>query len=150
MGKAGKTIEEVKVARFHGSQVLTSNTATFGDRVDTKGYDSAMIEINVGILPSPCTLSAILYEQETNNGDQSLVPVTGANLGVISSSNAQSIVTGAIETKNYKRYLALRLQGNTVGGANPTIGISATVHLSRADVVPVDNTPVFDVDGTGN
>ena len=143
MGTVREIIESVMVKDMHPPVVLGSTTATFGNHIDTMGFDSAVIKLSVNTFSAPATLSAILYEQEANNGDLTLVPVTLANLGVITGNGANQLVTGAIATKNFKRYLALRLQAGQSNGANPTIGVSAQILLGKADKEPVVNGPVF-------
>ena len=130
--------EEIKVTRMHATKNLVAVTATFGNHIDTQGFASAVIQLSVGAFSAPCTLSAILYEQETNNGDLTLVPVTLGNFGVITGNDAPQSFVGGIETKNYKRYLALRLQASQSNLANPTIGVSANLILGKAIKEPAD------------
>jgi hypothetical protein len=145
MGTVRGVVESVLVKEMHPPVVLSAVTATFGNHIDTQGYDNAVIKLSVNTFSAPATLSAILYEQEANNGDLTLVPVTLANLGVITGSGANQTVIGAINAKNYKRFLALRLQAGQSNGANPTIGVSATILLGSADKEPVGNAPVFNL-----
>jgi hypothetical protein len=138
-------VEKVNIKAAHCPITIVSETVTFGNHIDTAGFDSAVIALSVAPFSAPATLSAILYEQEANNGDLTLVPVTGGNLGLITGNDAVQNFIGGIEVKNYKRYLALRLQGSLSRTANPTIGVAAAIILGKADVEPVSNSAVFDV-----
>jgi hypothetical protein len=138
--------EQLKIVRMHATKTLVTTGATFGQHIDTQGFGSAVIQLNVGAFSAPATLSAILYEQETNNGDLTLVPVTLGNLGLITGNDAPQSFIGGIETKNYKRYLALRLEGSQSRTANPTIGVSASIILGKAIKEPADpGTAVFNL-----
>jgi hypothetical protein len=139
-------VEQVKVVQAHAPVVLNSTTATFGLRADTRDYDSAVIELNVGKYAGPATLSAILYEQETDDGDLTACPVTLGNFGELTGTSNQ-VKIGGIETKNYKRYLSLRLQASQSRSANPTISVAANFILGKSDSNPVSNSAVFDVTG---
>jgi hypothetical protein len=143
MGQVRQVVEEILVQQMHPPVVLTGVTATFGQSVDVTGYDSAMIELNVGTFSAPVTLSAILYEDSKDQGDTAKVPVTLANLGVITGAGVNTLKVGGIASRNYKRYLSLRLQAGQSNGANPTIGISANMLLGKANKEKVPNSPSF-------
>jgi hypothetical protein len=143
MGRTREVVEEIYSLDLHPPVVLNATTATFGNAIDTQGYDSAVIKLSVGKFSAPATLSAILYEQEVSDGDLTLVPVTLGNLGVITGNDANRLVVGGIATKNFKRYLKLRLQAGQSNGANPTISVAASIQLGKADKEKVPNTPVF-------
>ena len=143
MFRIQELVESTLVKDMHPPVVLTAVTATFGQSVDTQSFDSAVIKLSVNTFSAPATLSAILYEDSTDQGDLTKVPVTLANLGVITGSGANQIKIGGIATKNYKRYLSLRIQAGQSNGANPTIGISATMILGKAEKEIVSNSPVF-------
>jgi hypothetical protein len=147
MGRQREVVEEILVKTMHSPKVLTSTTATFGELIDTQGYDSAVIRLNVGTnFQAPATLSAILYEQESGaDMALNLVPVTLANLGTLTGNGANQAAIGGIATKNFKRFLALRLQASASNGANPTIGVSAVMLLGKADKEVVGNNPVFNL-----
>jgi hypothetical protein len=144
MGRVREVVEEILTQQMTAPQVLTGTTATFGAHIDCQSYESVMIELNVGAaFNSPATLSAILYEDSANGPDTSMVPVTLANLGLITGTGKNQIITGGIASKNFKRYLALRIQANNVGGASPTVPISANILLGKSELESVPNSPVF-------
>jgi hypothetical protein len=149
MPRIREVVEEILVKQMHPPVVLTGVTATFGQHIDTQGFDSAIIELSVNTFSAPATLSAILYEQDTNSGDLTLVPVTLANLGVITGSGVNQLAIGGIATKNYKRYLALRIQAGQSNLANPTIGIAANLLLGKAMKENVGNTVAFKLTDDG-
>lgn len=143
MSRIQEVVESTMVKDMHPPVVLTGVTATFGQSVDTQGFDSAVVKLSVNTFNAPATLSAILYEDSTDQGDLTKIPVTLANLGVITGTGANQLVVGGIATKNYKRYLSLRIQAGQSNGANPTIGISASMILGKADKEITAASPVF-------
>lgn len=143
MSRIQEVVESTLVKDMHPPVVLTGVTATFGQSVDTQGFDSAVVKLSVNTFNAPATLSAILYEDSTDQGDLTKIPVTLANLGVITGTGANQLVVGGIATKNYKRYLSLRIQAGQSNGANPTIGISASMILGKADKEITAASPVF-------
>lgn len=143
MSHIQEVVESILVKDIHPPVVLTGVTATFGQSVDTQGFDSAVVKLSVNTFNAPATLSAILYEDSTDQGDLTKIPVTLANLGVITGTGANQLVVGGIATKNYKRYLSLRIQAGQSNGANPTIGISASMILGKADKEITAASPVF-------
>jgi hypothetical protein len=131
---------------MHRAQVLSPGTATMGDIVDTKDYDEAMIILNVGNANSVSTLGAYLYESAQKT-TASMVRVTGAAFTLVNSAaTAQRVAVGNIKTKNYKRFLQLRLEAGGAAGA-PTICASATAVLGKSDKDPGDDaqTLAFDL-----
>lgn len=146
---SGKCFEDVKTVVMHRAQQLFSSTATYGDMVDTLGYDSAQIVLNVGICKGVTTLTASVYENHTWSGDTGIIAVTGADFTAVTSQATaqQKIQVGAIETKNYKRYLSLKLtRGDAVSGeSTPTLGVSAVCILSKGDTRPTGITPTFNI-----
>jgi hypothetical protein len=144
MGRVREVVEEILTQQSQAPQVLTGTTATFGTHIDCQSYESVMMELNVGAaFNAPATLSAILYEDSANGPDTSMVPVTLANFGVITGTGQNQKFVGGIASKNFKRYLALRIQANAVGGVNPTVPLSANMLLGKAELEVVPNSPTF-------
>ena len=141
-------IEAVQPVKMIAPTVVsTANAATFGAHVNVSAFDSAIVRLQVSAFGAPCTLSAKLYEQQTMDGDASLIPVTGADFGVISGSAQEQVFTAGIETKNYKQYLALRVAVSQNSGVAPTVGICADLIGGKPDNAPVVNNPTFWVTG---
>jgi hypothetical protein len=146
------TNEAVEVKALHNPVTINSTTATYGAWVDTRDYDSAAIVLNVGQIAGESTLTATVYEKDSASGsgfagDTGAVAVTGASITATRASGQQSVKIGNILTKNYKRYLALRISATTSNSANPTIGAAAEIVLSSADKNPTSQTATFDVEG---
>jgi hypothetical protein len=146
-GQIFTAIEAVAPIKLIAPTVLTSsNTVTFGAHANCGPYDSAIVRLQVAAFSAPATLSAILYESDKAD-DASLIPVTGANFGVISGSAQEQVFTAGVECKNYKQYLSLRLQPSASNTANPTIGVCADMIFAKPDNAPVVNNPSFWVTG---
>lgn len=149
MPHLNKIYQDTKAVVMHRAQTLSSATVTYGDAVDTRGYDSAEIILNVGKIQGITTLSAVLQEAEVWSGDSNWVAVTGASFTITGATGggSQQINIGAIETKSYKRYLALKLAATseTTAGSAPTIGVAVTAILGKGDKDPSGITPTFDL-----
>lgn len=151
---SGKIYQDTKTIAMHRAARLIGGSTTFGDPIDTRGWDSAKIVLNVGYVglnptdgvSGAGTVSAILYENSDHTGGGNaaagFIPVTGGNFGLISSGTLDNqVLVGAIECKNYKRYLALAI----MNGKAATIGIAATIELGKGDSLPGGNTATFDL-----
>jgi hypothetical protein len=139
----GKIGESTLAVVMHRAQTFDSVQVTYGDIVDTQGYDDGLIILNVGNAHATATIGARLYENANKNID-GMALVTGAKFPLINATNRNQIHLGNIKCKDYKRFLALRLDIGGVAGA-ATIGASATAILAKGDVGPSDNTLAFDL-----
>ena len=138
-------IESVMPVKMYAPNILSlSSGVSYGAHVNTVAFDSAIIRLQVGAFAGTVTLSAKLYEQQVMDGDASLIPITGADFGLITGATTEQTFTAGIEVKNYKQYLALRLQASP---AAATIGVAADLLGGKPDNAPVGNSPSFWVTG---
>ena len=138
-------IESVMPVKMYAPNILSlSSGVSYGAHVNTMAFDSAIIRLQVGAFAGTVTLSAKLYEQQVMDGDASLIPITGADFGLITGATTEQTFTAGIEVKNYKQYLALRLQASP---AAATIGVAADLLGGKPDNAPVGNNPTFWVTG---
>ena len=138
-------IESVMPVKMYAPNILSlSSGVSYGAHVNAAAFDSAIIRLQVGAFAGTVTLSAKLYEQQVMDGDASLIPITGADFGLITGATTEQTFTAGIEVKNYKQYLALRLQASP---AAATIGVAADLLGGKPDNAPVVNNPTFWVTG---
>jgi hypothetical protein len=138
-------IESVQPVKLYAPNLIsTGGGVSFGAHVNIANFDSAIIRLQVGAFAGTVTLSAKLYEQQTMDGDASLIPITGADFGVITGTTTEQVFTAGIEVKNYKQYLALRLQASPTAA---TLSVCADLIGGKPDNAPVGNNPTFWVTG---
>lgn len=140
----GKVIEDTKLSVMHRAQQLLGVTVTYGDAVDTLGYASARIILNVDQVLGNATAAVAVYENNSNDPTTSIA-LTGAAFASLSSSQQRSVWSGNILTKNHSRYLWLRVAPSVLSGT-ATIGIGAVALLGNAQSLPCGDTATFDVE----
>lgn len=141
----GKIGEDTKTVVMHRSQQAATTTAivTYGDNIDTRDYDSALIVLNVGKAWSASTLGAHLYESDVS-GQHTMIRVTGGDFPLVSNgSNDSGVMVGNIKCKNYKRYLSLQVSIGGTGSATINYGVNAV--LAKGDEDPSGQTLQFDL-----
>ena len=111
------------------AQTSTAN----GTGVDTKGYDNAMVTLEVGAVSgtSP-TLDVKIQESDDNS---TFSDVSGATFTQVTAANSSQKIRVAELNVPRKRYLRAVA---TIGGTSPSFTMAVNILLGRAHSNPVN------------
>jgi hypothetical protein len=125
-----------------GIRPQSITVAVNGMGIDTMGFDSAMVTLEVGAVSgAPTSFTVDLKLQESDN-NTTWNDVIGTVIPTITVPNvsAQMRIDGLSTTR--KRYLRVVATPVFNAGMSPSIQISAHVMLGQAYNAPVANSPI--------
>jgi hypothetical protein len=135
----GTASQELVLKNLTVPVAQTATTVT-GTGIDCKGYDEALIELAVGVVPSNGTLN--VHIEESDALGSGYADITGAVFAQKAAANGSLSYVGRINLRQRKRYIrAIAVI------ANQTIPFWCGAILSQAQVTPVTqvNAVGFDV-----
>lgn len=123
--------ENIKQAFTLRPQAATASAN--GTGVDTLGYDSAMITLEVGTVSG--TAPTLDVKMQHSDDNSSFSDISGATFTQVTASNASKTLNLSLggARKRYIRAVA------TIAGTTPNFALAVNVLLGRPDVAPVGN-----------
>lgn len=115
-------------------------SAINSDGVDTKGFETVMFELNVGVATATGTLDVKLQESSDDGVADAYADITGAVFVQVTVANDNTVYLLRIKSRNFKRYLRTV---STIATDTVTAGIVANLGI-HDDLSPVTQvqTPV--------
>jgi len=131
--------DAIKPAISVRSQSASAGTVN-GSSVDTKGYNSAMVNCDVGAASGAPTTQSVTFKVQESSDGSTWTDVSGATTSAITADNksAQIRVEGLGTSRS--RYLRVVATVSFTGGTSPAIPISSAILLGRAYKEPVGNS----------
>lgn len=123
--------ENIKQAFTLRPQAATASAN--GTGVDTLGYDSAMITLEVGTVSG--TTPTLDVKMQHSDDNSSFSDISGATFTQVTASNASKTLNLSLggARKRYIRAVA------TIAGTTPNFALAVNVLMGRSDVAPVGN-----------
>ena len=123
------------------TSALFNGSATGAVGIDTKNYNEAVVQLNLGTVASGDSIAAALYENADNDA-LTATAVTDGGFSASTDADDGTTKVGSIQCKNYKRYLFVRALKT---GSNGAAIYSVNATLARPDSAPVTQSEDFDV-----
>ena len=114
--------------------------AQTAEAVDTMGYNTAMVVIEVGAASgSPTAQTVDAKVQESDDGSTGWTDVDGAAITQITADDQSALIRVEGLGTGRKRYLRVLATVGFTGGTSPAIPVTASIALGRAFNEPVNS-----------
>ncbi len=128
--------------RSTATTLINNAAAGSATGIDTRGYDSALIALNLTTIAGSGTLDIGCYFGASNSDAVTIAALTGASFDQM-SAGSDGLYVGRIKTKNQARYLYIKAV--QASAESKKYAVNAILGKADSDPVTQANTAQFTV-----